>query len=88
MKSGTPHPEKLLASEKRGGLKDKQLRLLELMREDNNSAGEPFAPTEYWREINQRFDAWFRDEGIRDVTRQGYNALFSTPERANAKSQR
>ncbi|HXH34724.1 MAG TPA: putative sugar O-methyltransferase [Plantibacter sp.] len=84
-KSGKPHPEKLLAPEKRRGLKDEQLSLLELMREDNNSAGEPFAPTEYWREINQSFDELFRDEGIRDVVRQGFNSLFSTPDRASGK---
>ena len=53
------------------------------MRADNDAAGHPFAATDYWREINARFDGWLHAEGIEDVTAQAFNALFST---ASAKS--
>lgn len=62
-----------------------QLELLERMRADNSEAPAPFRATDYWVEVNQRFDAWFAKEGIRDLEKQGYNALFSSPERTSGK---
>jgi putative sugar O-methyltransferase len=60
-------------------------RLLERMREDNATAAEPFRATEYWTELNRRFDGWFRNEGIRNVEKQAYNTLFSSPARTSGK---
>lgn len=62
-----------------------QLELLERMRADNRAAPAPFRATDYWVHVNERFDEWFAEEGIRDLEKQGYNALFSSPDRRSGK---
>lgn len=81
-------PGKSGAARERSRLKREQAELLARMRADNESAGAPFAPSTYWRDVNARFDGWFRDDGIKDVGRQGFNAFFSTPEPGSRKYQR
>lgn len=69
----------------RSRLKEDQRELLARMRTDNASSPSTFAASEYWQEINERFDTLLRDEGIKDVSRQGFNALFSSPDRTSGK---
>jgi putative sugar O-methyltransferase len=66
-------------------LSDAERLLLARMREDNAGAAEPFRATEYWTELNGRFDRWFRNEGIKNVEKQAYNTLFSSPDRRSGK---
>jgi hypothetical protein len=62
-----------------------QRRLLDLMRTDNARSAEPFRATDYWVELNERFDEWFAKQGIADLERQPFNALFSAPVRGSGK---
>ena len=62
-----------------------QRRALALMREDNLEAAAPYRATDYWIELNERFDTWFSEQGLLSLEKQPYNALFSTPARGSGK---
>ena len=66
-------------------LSNAERSLLTRMREDNALAAEPFRATEYWTDLNRRFDGWLRNEGIKNVEKQAYNTLFSSPDRRSGK---
>lgn len=76
---------KSAAAENAAVLHPDQRRVLDLMRADNGDAGEPFRATDYWIDLNVRFDEWFAKQGIADLERQPFNALFSAPPRGSGK---
>lgn len=76
---------KSAANEKGPLLHADQRRVLDLMRADNRDSGEPFRATDYWIDLNARFDEWFAKQGIADIERQPFNALFSAPPRGSGK---
>jgi hypothetical protein len=77
--------EQAAAPEKAVDLHPQQRRVLDLMRADNRDAGEPFRATDYWIDMNARFDEWFAKQGIADLESQPFNALFSAPPRGSGK---
>lgn len=58
-------------------LSDVQRALYQLMVADNNAAGAPFAPSEFWQNESTEFEKTFEEFGINDIENEYYNTRFS-----------